>query len=67
MNLTGLMEELRSELQQIEEAIRSLEQFNTLSTGSSGAGGRSVIEVRRVTEPDDSSNPTGLPFAGRED
>jgi hypothetical protein len=66
MNLSGLMEELRSELQHIEEAIRSLEQFNPLSTGSSGAGGRSAIEIRRVTEPDGSLNSTGLPFAGRE-
>ena len=32
MNLTGVIEELRAELQEIEDAIRSLERSSPLST-----------------------------------
>jgi hypothetical protein len=55
IDVTGLIEKLRLELQQTEDAIRSLERFNPLLIGAAKARKQSVIEIREVTEPDDGS------------
>jgi hypothetical protein len=54
MNVAGIITELRSELQEIDDAIRSLERFNPL-TGAAESQARSVIEIRLVTKPNDAS------------
>jgi hypothetical protein len=47
MNVAGIIEKLRSELQEIEDAIRSLERFQSLT--------KAVTEIRSVAKPSDAS------------
>jgi hypothetical protein len=52
MDVTGILSELRSELEKIEEEILFLEQFHT---GMVEAAPHSVTETRWVREPYDVS------------
>ena len=55
MDVTKILLELRSEREQIEWAILSLERFDQPSTGTTEAAAQSVTEIRKVREPDDGS------------
>jgi hypothetical protein len=55
MDVTGILSELRSEREDIERAILSLERFDRHGTGTTEAAAQSVTEIRRVREPDDTS------------
>jgi hypothetical protein len=54
MNVAGIIERLRSELQEIEDAIRSLERFQPF-TKAARARAQSVTEIRSVAKPGDAS------------
>jgi hypothetical protein len=54
MIVAGIIEKLRSELQEIEDAIRSLERFRPLNKAAK-AGAQSVTEIRSVAESGDAS------------
>jgi hypothetical protein len=58
-----LLAALRSELQQIQDAIRSLERFNPRRTGGAEAGARSATGIRMVWSRTMVRNPAGVRFA----
>jgi hypothetical protein len=63
MNVTELLATLRSEIQQIEEAIRALEG---LDPWAAEVEPRSANEYRSVTESVDASKSDGLAVCKRE-
>jgi hypothetical protein len=52
MDVTRIIAELRSERQEIERAILSLERFDRRSNGATKETPRYVTDIRRVMEPD---------------
>jgi hypothetical protein len=53
MDVTKIIAELRSEWEDIEREILALERLDRLSAGTMEATAQSVIEIRRVKEPDE--------------
>ena len=54
MNVAGIIEKLRSELREIEDAILTLERFQPL-TKAAKAGAESVGEIGSIANPSDAS------------
>jgi hypothetical protein len=55
MDVTTILSELRSEREDIEQAILSLERHIRSSARTTKAAAQSVTEIRRVREPGDNS------------
>jgi len=53
MDVTKILAELRSERDDIEQAILALERFDPHSAGAAKGAGQSVSEIRGFREPDD--------------
>jgi hypothetical protein len=56
MDVTGIIAELRSELQEIDQTILSLEGSNRVGIGATAAQAQSLVEIRRGRKPDGGPN-----------
>jgi hypothetical protein len=56
MDVTGIIAELRSELQEIDRTILSLEGSNRVGTGATATQPQSSVEIRGVRKPDGGPN-----------